>query len=442
MSQLIRLSICFFASTFVTLCAQEKKELWTLKECMEYAVANNLQVKIQELGVNEAEINILNAQGNYLPSISGNATNTWNSGLSRNPITNTNERLTVRNSSYSLGANIAVFSGLQNYHRLQSAKLQKVANQYNIDTTKDNIRLQIANSYLQIVIQQENLEVLKAQHLVTLEQLKITQQLVDAGNLPKGDVLTLQATSATDLQNIANAENSVIITKTAMKQLLNLEFDSAFEVKSIEPSFDDLAVLEKPINTIIGTVLGMRNEVKLAEKNLEISEQQIEITKGNLYPSISAFANAGSSESGGINDPFFTQIDENFGFNYGLSVAVPIFNRFQTKNSVLQSKINKERNELQLEQVKQRLSRDVYQAYLDAQASNKAYEASKLAVTANAQAYQYAKSRYEVGISNSLDFTQAKILYQNSQIQLIQSKYDLLFRLKLLELYIEGKIEK
>jgi len=330
---------------------------------------------------------------------------------------------------------------MQNYNRLQQAKLQKIANQYNIDTTKDNVRLQIANSYLQIVVQRENLEVLRAQHEITLEQLKRTQQLISAGNLPKGDILELEATSATDLQNIANAENSVLIAKTAMKQLLNLKFDTNFEVQKITPTFDDLAILDQPINNIISNVLGQRNEVKLAEQNLEISEKQIQISKGNLYPSISAFANATTSETERAPQDLFAQLDDNFGFNYGLSLNVPIFNRFQNKNSVKQSRLNKLRSEYNLEQTKQRLSRDVYQAYLDAQASNKAYDAAKLAVTANEQAYEYAKNRFEVGISNSLDFTQAKIRFQNSQVQEIQAKYDLLFKLKLLELYINGKIE-
>jgi len=441
MSQLIKIAVVFFLTSLVSLKAQVNPKVWSLKECIEYAVQNNLQVKQQEIGLEEADINISNAYGNYLPSLTGTANNTWNTGLSRNPITNTNDRLTVRNSSYSLGSNIVVFSGLQNYHQLQSAKLQKIANQYNLETIKDNISLQLANSYLQTVIQKENLEVLKAQHQITLEQLKQTQQLVDAGNLPQGDVLTLQATSATDLQNIANAENNVLIAKTAIKQLLNLEFDKPFQVQSLDPSFDDLAILETPINTILENVLGIRNEVKLAEKNVEISEQQIEIAKGRQYPSIGAFANAGSSESGGIRDPFFTQIDENFGFNYGVSLNIPVLNGFQIKNGIKQSKINRQRNQLQLQQTKQNLSRDVYQAFLDAKASNKAYEAAKLAVTANALAFEYAEKRYEVGISNSLDFTQAKILYQNSQVQLIQAKYDLLFRLKLLELYTEGKIK-
>ena len=440
MNQFIKTTILFFLTGIMTVTAQEETKVWSLKDCIEYAVQNNLQVKQQQIGLQEADISISNAYGNYLPSITANANNTWNTGLSRNPITNTNERLTVRNSSYSLGSNIVVFSGLQNYHQLQAAKLQKVANQYNLETIKDNISLQLANSYLQTVIQKENLQVLKAQHQITLEQLKQTQQLVAAGNLPQGDVLTLQATSATDLQNIANAENNVLIAKTAMKQLLNLEFDTPFQVASTDPSFDDLAILETPINTILENVLGIRNEVKLAEKNLEISEEQIEIAKGRQYPSIDAFANAGSSESGGVRDPFFTQINENFGFRYGLSLNFPVLNGFQIKNGIKQSKINKQRNELQLAQVKQNISRDVYQAHLDAKASNKAYEAAKLAVNANALAFEYAEKRYEVGISNSLDFTQAKILYQNSQVQLIQAKYDLLFRLKLLELYTEGKI--
>ena len=440
MNQLIRCTVIFFMITSVTVNAQQQPKVWSLKECIEYAVANNLQVKQQEIGLEEAEIGISNAYGNYLPSLSGTANNTWNTGLSRNPITNTNERLTVRNSSYSLNSNITVFSGLQNYHQLQVAKLQKIASQYNLATIKDDISLQLANNYLQIVIQKENLELLKSQHQITLEQLKQTEQLVEAGNLPKGDVLILKATSATDQQNIANAENNVLIAKTAMKQLLNLKLNKPFKVQSINPSFGGLVILETPIDTILDTVLKNRNEVKLAEKNLEISGEQIEISKGRQYPSVVAFANAGSSESGGVPNPFFTQIDDNFGFNYGLSLNIPVLNGFQIKNGIRQSKINNQRSLLRLEQVKQNLSRDVYQAYLDAKASNTAYKAAKLAVEANELAYDYATNRYEVGISNSLDYAQSKILYQNSQIQLIQAKYDLLFRLKLLELYIKGEI--
>jgi len=421
--------------------AQETPKTWSLQECIDYAVDNNLQIKQQLLSLDDADIDIQNAVGAYLPNLSGSVNNAWNTGLSINPITNITDRITVRNSSYGLSTRVPIFSGLQNYHRLQQTKLQKVANQYNIDTAKDNIRIQVTNSYLQIIIQKENLQVLKAQHEITLGQLKRTQQLIDAGNLPKGDILELKATSATDVQNIANSENSVLIAKTALIQLLNLNFDTDFRVKEIEATFDDLAILDQPINRIVSNVLNQRNEVKLAAQNLDIADKQIELSKASLYPSISAFANVNTSETGRSNEALFKQLDDNFGFNYGLSLNVPIFSRFQNRNSVKRSKINKLRNEFELAQVQQRLSREVYQAYLDAQASNKAFEASNLAVKANEQAYEYAKNRFEVGISNSLDFTQAKIRFQNSQVQLIQSKYDLLFKLKLLELYIKGKIE-
>ncbi len=420
--------------------AQQTSKVWSLEDCMEYAVINNLQVKQQELSLQDASIAIKNAYGSYTPNINARARNTWNSGLSRNPITNTNERTTVRNSNYSLSASVPVFSGFQNYYRLQQAKLQKIANQYNINTTKDNIRLRIANSYLQVVLQQENLEVLKTQHLLTVEQINRTQKLIDAGNLPKGDILELEATSATDLQNIANAENSVLISKTGLKQLLNLEFDTVFEVKKINATFSELAVIEKPIKSLLSEVLSTRNEVKLAEQNIVLADQQIKINKGNLYPSISAFANFTTSELGRSNESFFTQLDNNYGFNYGFSLDVPLFNGLRNRNSVKQSKVSKLRSEYQLLQTEQRITQDVYQAYLDAKASNKAFEASKKAVLASKQAYEYAKNRFEVGISNSLDFTQAQIRLQNRKLQLNQAKYDLLFKLKLLELYINGKV--
>lgn len=436
------LNICFaFGVAATTLLAQNSSDkVWTLPACMAHAAANNLQLKQQKLSIEEGQLNIDGAYGNYLPNINANANNTWNSGLSRNPITNINERLTVRNSSYSVGGNVVVFSGLQNYHQLQAAKLQALANQFNVDALVDDINLQIVNNYLQIVIQKENIAVLKAQYQLTLEQLEQTKKLVKAGNLPQGDVLVLEANAATDLQNITNATNNLAIAKIAMKQLLNLDFNSEFEVQSIDFTLSSLEVLNTPFDTIIDKVFEIRNEVKLAEKNVDISKEQVALSEGRRYPTLAAFVNAGSSESGGINDPFFTQIDENFGLNYGFSFNMPILNGLQIKNGIRQSKLNKERTELQLELVKQNLSREVYQAYVDAKANNKAYEAAQLVEKSNKLAYEYAEKRYNVGISNSLDYSQAKITFQNSQVQLVQAKYNLMFALKLLELYLGNAI--
>ena len=188
--------------------------------------------------------------------------------------------------------------------------------------------------------------------------------------------------------------------------------------------------MDKPINDILNDVLATRNEIKLAEENINIAEQQVKITKGGYLPIVSGFGRARNFET---NE--FVQLNDNFRFEYGLSLDVPIFNRFATKNAVSRGKVNSMRSKNELEQTKLRLTQNVYQTYLDAKASKKSYEAAQVAVEAQQLAYEYAQNRYEYGTSNSLDFSQAKLRLQNAQTQLIQAKYSFLFQLKLLELY-------
>ncbi|WP_010178716.1 TolC family protein [Aquimarina agarilytica] len=425
--------------------AQEKakKTVWSIQDCIEYAIENNLQIQQQQLDLQDADINEKDAKNTFLPDLNGSAGNQWSFGFSRDASGVSAERNT-RGSSYSLRSNVPIYNGLQNYNRVQRAKLQKVASQFNIERLKDDIRINIANNYLQILLQQENLNVLNAQNKITLEQIKRTQQLIDAGNLPEGDVLQLKATAAENLQNIATSENSVAIAKLGLKQLLQLNFDNPFEISQIEIELDELSILDKEIKQIVGTVLENRNEIKFAEQNIKLAEKDIDITKGAFLPTLSGFVEYGSQEvdiEGFPSRPFFNQLNDNKSFSIGARLNMPLFNRFQTKNAVSRNKVNVLRTQNQLEQTKQRITQNVYQAYLDAKASNKSYEAAKVAVTAQERAFEYAKNRFEVGISNSLDFTQARIAYQNSQTQLLRAKYDFLFKVKLLELYYESPIK-
>ncbi len=402
--------------------AQEK--LWSIQDCMDYAITNNLQIQQQSLLEQEAELNIKDAKGAYLPDLNASATRTWNE----------TNNLSFRNSDYFVNTSIPIFNGFQNKNTLKSRKLEKSANQLIVASAKDDIRINIATSYLQILLAKENLALLKKQYDITKKQIELTTNLVEAGTNPKGDLLDLKAVAATDLQNIITAENNVNIATINVKQLLNLPFESSFITEDIEVSFKEIALLDKPINEILNNVLTTRNEIKLAQENINIADQQVQITKGSYLPIITGFASVGSSET---NE--FVQLSDNFRFRYGLNLNVPIFNRFATKNAVSRSKVNSLRTQNELEQAKLRLTQNVYQTYLDAKASKKSYEAAQVAVEAQELAYEYAQNRYQFGTSNSLDFSQAKLRLQNAETQLIQAKYSLLFQLKLLELYYSPK---
>lgn len=436
---MIQKYICAFVFILFLKVVNAQEKVWDLQKCIDYAIENNLELEQSLLGINEADINISNAKGAYLPNLNASVRNTWNNGLSQNVTSGVlvKEIKTTRNSNYGLQSSIPIYNGLQNYHNLQQAKLQKVANQFNIDKIKDDIRINIANSYLQILLQRENVEILKSQYQLTLKQLKRTKELVDAGNLPKGEILQLEATAANDLTNISVAENSLQISKIGLKRLLNLNFSEAIKIKKEEVSLDELNVLETSVDDILSKVIENRNEVKLSELNVDIAKKGIDISKGAYLPTLSGFINFASRETNISKIDYLTQLEDNYGLTFGFSLNVPIFNRFQTRNSVARSKINVLKNENRLKQTKQRVSQNVYQAYLDAQGSHKIFQANEKAVMAQKQAFEYQKTKFDVGVTNALEFTQTKISYQNSQTELARAKYDLLFKFKLLELYYE-----
>jgi outer membrane protein len=189
--------ILFLLLVGLQLSAQDKK--WTLEECVDYAIQNNISIKQSELDLKTSSVDKLEAIGGFLPTLNGNANYSVNTGASINPVTNQFQNQTFKSFSASANSNIVLFNGLANWKTLQRAKLNKIANSYRLDKMKDDIALSVANSFLQILFNKEQLKVQLNQNLITKENLKRTQELIDAGSLPAGDIFELQATDATQL---------------------------------------------------------------------------------------------------------------------------------------------------------------------------------------------------------------------------------------------------
>ncbi|GAA4273972.1 TolC family protein [Aquimarina gracilis] len=458
--------------------AQAKK--WTLRECIEYALENNITIKQSALDIENADIGKSDAFGNFLPTLNLSASNFWNSGLVTDPITNTNSTQTLRSSNYGVNVGITIFNGLRNIKTFQRAKLNQLLSQYNLGKSKDDIALFIANSYLQVLLNKESLKVIEKQHEITLEQLQRTKELVDAGVLPQGDLLEIEATSADELTRIVQAENSVQIALIGLAQTLLIKDYESFDIAEQEYLVPGAEMLEKPIDQVIAKARDSRYEVQIAEQNKLIAEKDLEIAKGAYYPSLTGGLSYNTRESGANtfaqvldeNNPVLTQtigfvegtgqnvlnqspnftlvergpssfIDQlytNDAISYGLSLSVPVFNGFSSRNTVKRNKVNVKRAEFQLEQAELDLDSNVYQAYLDAKGAAEAYEASQVAVIAQERAYEYAKDRYDVGLTNAFDFSQSKFRLENAQSQEVQNKFDYIFKLKVLELYFGIKI--
>lgn len=469
MKKLILVGLLLFG---VAVQAQNKK--WTLLECVEYALENNISVKQSELDLETAEIEKLTATGNFVPSISANIGLNENTGLSFNPVTNRAQTTTFLSSTGRINVGYTLFDGLRNFRAMQRAEISKLASQYRLSKMKDDISLAVANNYLQVILNKANLEVLVSQNEVTKEQIQQTQELVNAGVLPDGDLLEIKATDASEQQAIVNAENQVQISLISLAQLLLIKDYESFDI--LEEGYGIVDSLgETSVDEIIQSAKENRSEIRIAEQNLELAKKDLQISKGANLPTLSAFfgydtrytntpnfsnvvdpdnptviRQIGTVESTGEAvvsqfpntfpvetppDKFVEQLWENDGIAYGFQLNIPFLNGFNTKASVKRNKVNVERSKFLLEQAELDLESSVYQAYVDAKGGLKSYDAAKTALESQELAYEYAKARYDEGLTNAFDFSQAKLRYDNAQINLNRAKYDYIFRLKVLELF-------
>ncbi|HUH26903.1 TolC family protein [Gelidibacter sp.] len=457
----------------VTSQAQVKK--WTLKECVAHALENNISVKQSLLDLELTDIENLQAIGNFVPQVSMGANVSENTGLGFNPLTNNAQTTTFLSASGRVSVGYTLFDGLRNFKEVQRAKISKMAAQFRLTKMEDDISLFVANNYLQVILNKANLTVLTSQNSITKDQLKRTQELVDAGVLPEGDILEIRANDASERQAIVNAENAVQVSLISLAQLLMIKDYQNFDIEDEGYDIVDEGISEKSVFDVIESAKENRAEIKIAEQNVALAEKDVQIAKSAYYPTLQAFfgydtrfSNSASfiqdidpnnpvilREIGVVEDtgqsvigefpntitrkvgadPFIDQLSQNDGISYGFSLNIPILNGFSVKSNVKRNQINLERSKNQLEQAQLDLESTVYQAYVDAKGAFKSYEAAQSALESQELAYNYAKERYDVGFTNAFEFSQSKVKFDNAQIELNRAKYDYIFKLKVLELY-------
>ena len=415
------------------LSAQSKK--WTLEECVDYAIKNNISIKQSELDLKTTDIDKLEAIGGFLPTLNGNANYSMNTGASINPVTNQFQNETFKSMSASANSGIMLFNGLANWKTLQRAKLSKIANSYRLDKMKDDIALSIANSYLQILFNKEQLKVQKNQNLITKENIKRTQELIQAGSLPAGDIYELQATDASQEQQIVNTENALLIAKIGLCQTLLLEDYANFDISDEVMDLPMTDMTNETQESILEKAKESVKDVKIAMANVDVAKKDVALSRSSYLPTLTGFLGYNTRWAESIPFNFIDQLTLFDGTAVGLQLNVPILNGFATRGRVQRAKINQERSEFQLKQAELDLERNVYQAYNDVINAKKSFEAAKKTLEARKQSFNFSKERYEVGLMNSFDFSQSTIAYENAQSEVLRTKYDYLFRTKILEFY-------
>lgn len=450
--------------------AQVRK--WTLRECVDHALKNNITVRQTELDARAAGIEKNAAYGNFLPSINANGVHSWNIGLNQNITTGLLENQTTQFTSAGLNVGIDIYSGLQNQNRLRRANLAILASQYQLDKIKEDISLNVASAFLQILFNKENLKVQREQLANNQRQEERTQELVNAGQVPRGDLLDMKATVAASQKAVIDAENALLISRLSLAQLLQIEDFQNFDVEDRDYEPTDSPVMLQTPDSIYRRATDFRVEVKLAKANLEVAERDVKIARGAYHPTLQGFYSfstraayadqivtfaqdptnpfsvIGTVEGTGQNvvqpnfvpilgkaDPVLDQFDYNKGHSFGLQLNIPILNGLQVRNAVERAKVALERSKISYEQTKLDLERNVYTAFTDAKGALNAYESAVVALEAREEAYNYAKEKFAVGMMNSFDFNQAQLLYTTAQSDLLRAKYDYIFRVKVVELY-------
>lgn len=471
--------IPFVFMLLLSLSSQAQAKKWTIEECVNYALENNISIKQTALDNQLAVIDKSSALGSFLPAVNATGTHSWNIGLNQNITTGLLENETTQFTSAQLNANVDIFKGLQNQNRYRRANLAIISAQYQLTKMKDDVSLNVANAFLQILFNKENIKVQKEQLANNEKQFQRTQELVNAGSVPRGDLLDIKATVADNKQKVILAENAFLISRLSLAQLLQLENFQDFDIADEEYEAKQSEVMFQTPDAIYKKALEERVEVKLAKANMQVAEKDVTIAKGAYLPTLVGFysfssrvgysdrivgrvpdANNPYSPIGIVNEtgqvisaanystilggplPFFTQFNDNKGHNFGLQLNIPILNGFSVKNNVQRSKVALERTKIALEQSEIDLERNVYQSFTDANGAFNAYESAVVALEARESAFNYAKERYAVGMMNAFDFNQAQTLYSNAQSEVLRTKYDYIFRTKIVEFYFGIPITK
>ncbi|MEP3838263.1 MAG: TolC family protein [Algibacter sp.] len=434
----MKLSTLFLSLVLGSFMSFGQQKIWTLQECVNHALENNISVKQGENTLLINNEDVIAAKGQFLPSLSASVShNITLGGLEIDPGVFVDQTFNQSRVGFSVSQNI--FNGFRTLNLYKQSVLTRETNQLELNRIKDDISLNVVNAYLNVLFNKETLETARAQYEFSKKQLNQVQELVDAGVQPKANVYDAEATLSRDAQQVTLAENSFNLALLSLSQLLQVSYNG-FNVEIIDIDSPSEALLYSNIDPVLNYALKNRSEIKVAEKNIENAALNTEISKSGYLPSLS-FSYGYSSRASFTNltdleDDFFNQINDNKGHSFGLNLNIPIFSRFQNKTSVAKSKIQEDNSKLNLEQAKLNLEANIQRAFTDAQAAFKAFEAAKKSLESQSLAFSNSKERYDIGVMTAFDLEQARVQLINAESSLINAKYDFVFKTKVLDFYM------
>lgn len=412
---------------------------WTLRQCIDYALENNITVKQQDVTRRQNEVQLSTAKNSRLPDLNASASQNWSFGrglTSENTYSNRN----TSSTSLSLGTTVPLFTGFRIPRTIELNKLNLEAATADLGKARDDISVQVAQAYVQILYNIELRDVAQRQIDIDSMQVERLREMYRTGKASGVEVAQQEATLAQSRLTLTQADNDYRISLLTLAQLLELPSPEGFTI--VRPDIaaltvDETAALPLP-DEIFQEAIAFKPEVKAETLRLKSTEMSIKIAQSALWPTLSLSAGLGSNyykTNGFDTESFGRQMRNNFSQYIGLSLNIPIFNRFETRNSIRSARLDRESQQLRLDDVKKTLYKEIQQAYYNAVAARAQYASSTEATASNKAAFDLMSAKYEYGKANITEFNESKNNWLKAESDLARAKYEYMYDTSLLDFY-------
>jgi outer membrane protein len=418
----------------------------TLQESIDIALENNINLQRSELNLLNIEAGLLEARGNVFPSLTFGVAPQVRWGRNINPVTNLFETRRIGAVNLFANTNVTLFAGRQISNSITQAKVQSEAGRLDVEASRNDITLTVINFFVNVVFAKEQVNIATSQLATSVEQLDRTTRLVEAGSLPIGNRLDLEAQKATSELELINSRNNLRLAKLNLSQLLQIPFRDEFDVEFPDLQAEDYAIEEVNVDHIFAVALETMPQIRAAELDVKSAEIGQRIARGAFYPTLGIGGNVFSNYIDQPSfprpeiDPFFRQIENNLAQQLSLNLSIPVFSNFRNTAGVQRANIQKRLSELQQIETTNNLLQDIETAFTNATAARQSYRSSLVRVSSLEEAFRMVQQRFNVGAVNSVDFQVAQNNLFNAQADLLNAKYEYIFRVKVLDFYLGNPI--
>lgn len=430
----------FFLCARLCCMAEEQDRAWTLDQCIEYALDNNISIKQQMYNVQRQEISLSTSRNRRLPDLTGNIAQNFSFGRALTADNVYDERNTS-STSFGISTSAPIFSGGRIYNEVRMGKINLQAAISDCARTREDVALNVISAYLESVCQKHLVATASRQVDLSDAQIKRVRLLLDNGKASESDLAQIMSVNASDRLTLVQQQNSYMISKLNLSQLMELPSSENLDVV-IPDSFGMLDATIPPSEYVYSQALGIKPQIAAEQLRLKSAQRNVLLAKSALYPMLNFNAGLGTNyynTSGYANDGFATQMKNNFNQYIGFILSVPLFNRLATRNSIRQAKVGVTTQQLKLEETKKTLYKEIQQACFNAIAAQKQCESSGAACRSAETSFSLMEKKYENGKANTTEYQEAKTALLKAQANMIQSYYTFMFRMRIIDFYLSAK---